>query len=95
MKDDLNADAVKRTLGERLLRGLAGLRCTADRPSGRGSDAAGAFYLAALPGGAALVLTGSFFGPQLVEELLRFGFMALAGMLIAGTFVLSCAFHRS
>ena len=91
LEDDLNADAVKRTLGERLLRGLLVfvapliglLAVVLTRPP---------FYLAALPGGAALVLTGSFFGPQLVEELLRFDFMALAGMLIAGTFVLSCAF---
>ena len=91
LEDDLNSDAVKRTLGERLLRGLLVfvapliglLAVVLTRP---------ALYLAALPGGAALVLAGSFFGPQLVEELLPSGFAALAGILIAGTLVLSGLF---
>jgi hypothetical protein len=87
LEGDLGSHKVTRALGERLLRGLLVfiapliglLAVVLTRP---------ALYLAALPGGAGLVLAGSFFGPQLVEELLPFGFMALAGMLIAGTIVL-------
>ena len=91
LEDDLGAPSVKRTLGERLLRGLLVflapliglLAVVLTRP---------ALYLAALPGAAGLVLTGSFFGPQLVEELLPLGFLPMTGALLIGTLALSAAF---
>ena len=91
LEGDLSDESVRRALGDRLLRGLlvfiapliALLAVVLTRP---------ALYLAALPSSAGLVLAGSFFGPELVEELARLGFGTMAGVLLAGTLALSMLF---
>lgn len=91
LEGDLADGSVKHALGERLLRGLlvfiapllALLAVVLTRP---------ALYLAALPAAAGLVLAGSFFGPELVDELAPFGFGTMAGALLAGTLALSVLF---
>ncbi len=88
LNGDLWSNAVIEELGDRLFRGLlvfvapmlAVLAVSLTQP---------AWFLAALPAAASLVLAGSFFGSRLVAFLAPLGLVGLVAVLLGGTIALT------